>query len=382
MKIKFKNTPEQIELVKAMASRDRNVAYEAQATLSSLMGPVLGEVLDVAGIMSPMFESIRYAEDENPSIPVDLYYDVTDEDYIQVWSQSSPGGLPRNEPIPTMEEMKIHTYTLDSAIAFDRKHAARSGLDVVAKSFARLAQEVLLKQEKISSNIVLGALSNGNTFGRDHVQFAGSQGRLVLQDFNELLTLAKRMYRAWQGGTPEMGQPLRLTDMLISPRVAEELRGMAYNPINTKPNPQGTDTAIPATDSMRESIYQGAGIPNFYGINLVDIVELDKGEVYNQVFSAVSGGKTYEDANGSGPGGAARAFDPTKDEILLGVNRGVNSLYKAVAVDPDTNATFVLEPTDEFVRRQRKLGWYGGLEEGRFCLDDRAFVGKIFWDAA
>ena len=378
MKIKFQNTPEQVELVKAMASRDRNVAYEAQATLANLMGPVLGEVLDVAGIMSPMFDPIRFGADENPSIPTDLYYDVTSEDYIQVWSQQGPGGLPRNEPVPTMEEMKIHTYTLDSAIAFDRKYAARSGLDVVARSFARLAQEVLLKQEKIASNIMIGAMANGVTWNNDHVQFAGTQGRFLLQDLNELITLAKRMNRAWQGGTPETGSVRGVTDLMVSPRIAEELRAMSFNPINTKDSPTGAQAAIAPTEGMRDEIYRAAGVPNFYGISIVDIVELDKGEVYNQVFNTLQKAGGYSTADGTTK--VDQPFDPATQEVLIGIDRTRSSLYKAIAVDEDTSATFVLEPTDEFVRRQRKIGWYGGLEEGRFCLDDRAFVGKIFWE--
>ena len=41
MKITLKRTPEQVELVKAMASRNRQVAYEAQIALAEFIGPVL-----------------------------------------------------------------------------------------------------------------------------------------------------------------------------------------------------------------------------------------------------------------------------------------------------------------------------------------------------
>ena len=45
-----------------------------------------------------------------PSIPLDLYHDITDEDYIQVWSQSVPGGLPTNQVAPSQSELKFTTY--------------------------------------------------------------------------------------------------------------------------------------------------------------------------------------------------------------------------------------------------------------------------------
>jgi hypothetical protein len=40
MKITLKQTPEQVELVKAMASKNRDVAYEAQTALAEFIGPV------------------------------------------------------------------------------------------------------------------------------------------------------------------------------------------------------------------------------------------------------------------------------------------------------------------------------------------------------
>ena len=48
MKITLKRTPEQVELVKAMASLNRNVAYEAKVSLAEFIGPVLAEVMNNA----------------------------------------------------------------------------------------------------------------------------------------------------------------------------------------------------------------------------------------------------------------------------------------------------------------------------------------------
>ena len=56
---------------------------------------------------------------------------------LQVYSQSVAGGLPTNTIQPTASELKFTTYTLDSAVAFDRKYASRSRLDVIGKTFTR-----------------------------------------------------------------------------------------------------------------------------------------------------------------------------------------------------------------------------------------------------
>ena len=142
MKITLERTPEQVELVKAMASKNREVSYEAQTALAQFIGPVLAEVVNAAPTVSNMFSSLQFNADDNASIPLDLYHDITDEDYIQVWSQSAPGGLPTNQVAPSQSELKFTTYTLDSAVSFDKRYASRSRLDVVStlrltrKSFA------------------------------------------------------------------------------------------------------------------------------------------------------------------------------------------------------------------------------------------------------
>ena len=97
MKITLKRTPEQVELIKAMASRNKSVAYEAQVALAEFIGPVLAEVLNQAPTVSNLFQSLQFNADDNPSIPLDLYYDISDEDYVQVWSQSHAGGLPTSQ---------------------------------------------------------------------------------------------------------------------------------------------------------------------------------------------------------------------------------------------------------------------------------------------
>ena len=49
MKLKLKNTPEQVELAKAIGSRDQNVAREASEAFATFLGPVIQKVLLSAG---------------------------------------------------------------------------------------------------------------------------------------------------------------------------------------------------------------------------------------------------------------------------------------------------------------------------------------------
>ncbi len=369
MKITLKRTPEQIELVKAMASKNRAVAMDAQVALAEFIGPVLAEVINNAPTLSNLFTSLQFNADDNPSIPLDLYYDVNAEDYITVYSQSAAGGLPQNQVLPTVSEMKIATYTLDSALSFDKRYAAKSRMDVISKTFTRLAQEILFKQEKTSANLLLGALANAQTNGKKHVQRATENGRFKLADLNELFTLAKRINTSWLGGTPESRQGRGLTDIIVSPEVVQELRSMAYNPINTK----GSLTDIAAPDEMRTAIYNSAGIPEFYGVSIMEINELGRGQRFNTIFDTVAGTTAFTNA----AGGNSAQFNGANEEIIIGLDRGRESLVRAVAVDSENGSEFSLTADDQYSVRQKKIGYFGSMEEGRMVLDTRALVGKI-----
>ena len=233
MKITLKRTEEQVELVKAMASRNREVAYEAQQALAEFIGPVLAEVVNQAPTLSNLFTNFQFNEMDSPSIPLDLYYDITAPDYVKVYSTTVPGGLPTNTVTPTSQEMKFSTYRLDTAVDFDKRYAAKSRMDVVGKTFTRIAQEILLRQEATSANLIMGALKEAKTNGKDHLLSREAGATLNLADFNEILTLAKRINTAWTGSAPEGGRIKGITDLIMSPEQVEGLRSLAYQPVHT-----------------------------------------------------------------------------------------------------------------------------------------------------
>ena len=373
MKISLKRTPEQVELVKAMASKNRNVSYEAQVALAEFIGPVLAEVINNAPTLSNLFTSLQFNADDNPSIPLDLYYDISDEDYIKVYSASVAGGLPQNQVLPTSSEMKIATYSLDSALSFDRRYAAKSRMDVVSKTFSRMAQEILLKQESTSASLVLGSVADAATNSLDHLISAGTDGRFLLDDLNKLFTRIKRINTSFSGGTSANGRGRGLTDLIVSPEVVEELRSMAYNPISTKGGISGgsegnaTD-GIAATDDMRNAIYNSAGIPEFYGVSVMEINEMGGGQKFNTIFGGLAA---------AGSTTAQTFTDSTNQELVLGIDRSRESLVRAVAVDEDSGSEFDLIADDQYSIRQKKIGYFGSLEEGRAVLDNRALVGVI-----
>ena len=382
MKITLKRTQEQLDLIKAMASKNRETAYNAQVALAEFIGPVVSEVINNAPTISNLFTPLQYNADDNPSLPLDLYYDVFDEDYIKVYSQSVAGGLPTNVVQPTAAELKFTTYTLDSAVAFDRKYASRSRLDVIGKTFTRVAQEVLLKQERTSSNLLMTALAEATagdatfTAKNRNVFRTAKADVFQLDDINKLITKARRVNASWAGGTPA-GARQGITDLLVSPEVVEQIRSIAYQPMNTRSAVGTADkdsTSIPATDAIRNDVWRSSGITEFFGINIMEVLELGDGKRFNTVFDTVAGSTDYLN---HGSTSASSAFAGDTEQIIVGLDRSRDSLIRAVAVDSDTGSEFNLVADDQFSIRQQRIGYYGALEEGRMVVDNRALVGLI-----
>ena len=117
MKLKLKNTPEQVELIKAMGSRNGTESREALEAFAAFVGPVVQKVLNETALSSALYTDMAFDEDDSPSIPLDLYYNE-DAGLISVWSQNVAGGLPTSTVDVPVQEMKFSTYRLDSAVSF------------------------------------------------------------------------------------------------------------------------------------------------------------------------------------------------------------------------------------------------------------------------
>ena len=378
MKITIKRTEDQLALIRAMGSNNREEAYEAQAAVAELLGPVVSEVINNAPTIGNLYTTISYGEDDNPSLPLDLFHDITDQDYIEVYSQQVAGGLPYSQVFPAHNELKFSTYTLDSALAFDRKYVRKARLDVVSKTFTRMAQEVLLKQTTTAFNVLATALVKGTGTGTTaggSIIGSSAADRFVLADFNNLITKSKRINSSFSGGTPVGGVKSGISDLLVSPEMVEELRAMAYNPINTAEAPYGSAVkdSLPAPDALRQELFSAGGLPSFYGINVMEINEMGIGQRFNKLFGAVvaSEGATVIGGGGSG------TWVTGDDEILIGIDRSKDALIRPTVVGEGSPSEFQVLVDDQFSVRQNKIGYYGKVEEGRICIDNTALIGLV-----
>jgi len=390
MRLKLKNTPEQVELVKALGSKNQSVAREASEAFAAFLGPVIQEVLGVAGTANLIYSDSAFDEDDSPSYPLDLYYNEG-AGYVTVWSQDLAGGLPSSQ-VSGVAEMKIATYRLDSAVSWLKRYARKSRLDIVSKALERMAQEMLLKQERNAWAVILRALAEAKTKTSIHAETkhvlhcesisgglqdgsssspasANDLSDLKLADFSRLLTRLKRLNESFAQGTPDSVYSNGVTDLYLSPEMMQEIRSFAYNPMNTK----GSVTDIPLPEDMRSQIYRSAGMNEIYGINLHELLELGRAKKYNTLYSSFVTGM------GNGGGYNVSSFVDNDDEIMIGLDNSKGAFIRAVSRQADSGGTFSALPDDQFnLNRADRIGFYGFLEEGRVCIDARAIAGMVF----
>lgn len=359
-RIEIPRNQEQIELLKAMASPDRDVAAKAQQSFAAAMGPVISQVLNMSAASKLFFTDWPYDEDDAPTFPLDQYYG-TAVDHVTIWQQSIAGGA-GTSLLGQMKEMPLATYRLDTAWAFLTKNLQRGRLPSVALGLNRATQELVAKHERNAWTVVTKALAEATTNGTKHVISAGTANQLKLDDFNNLITLGKRINTAFNGGTPATTIGRGLTHMVLSPERMEDVRAFVYQPMNTVGAPAANDAGgIALPDNIREEIYRAAGNPSVYGINLVELLEFGDGQRYNQLFA------TFAAANGI-------TFNGATDDLVLGIDASRGALLRPVAMQGGSTEVAV-EPDDQFSRRSGKVGFFAYIECGAVCIDSRALVG-------
>jgi hypothetical protein len=374
-----------------MGSKNAAAAREASEAFAAFLGPVIQQVLMTAGTASTIYTDAEFNEDDNPSYPLDLYYNEN-EGYITVWSQHLAGGLPTSQ-VEGVAEMKIATYRLDSAVSWLKRYARRSRLDVVSKAIERMANEVLIKQERNAWAVILRALAEGSTATRhggtlQHIMGTASAGNLVLNDLNNLMVRLKRINESYSGHTPVNVYSTGLTDLYVSPEVKASIRAFAWNPLNTTGADKnvGRDQTLP--DDVRSDIYRAGGMQSIFGVNINEMIELGAGQKYNTLFDTFTGADTpgHATAHNGSSAVAAGVVDnwstdaAINDQIAIGLDNSRGAFIRPVAREHESGGTFTALPDEQFNAygtRVEKVGFYGFLEEGRVCLDSRAIAGMV-----
>jgi len=372
MKIKLKEKPEQIALIKAMGSSDEETSAKAMKVFANLVGPLARKVLDETNIIDSLYDTISVGEFEPRTIPLDDFYNVDKPDYVRVTFSSQPGDLAYSQ-LTGADDIPFTTFVVTSAIAMYRKYLKAGRIQHAENGIRKMINEVRFKMKRQGIQPILDSVANVQTNGQYHVTRSHQAGRFVLADLNRLETLASRIVTSALGGTANASGARGITDLLVSPEIVEDIRAIAYNPMNTVAAdggaPANTEDGIAAPESLRNEVYGAAGIPSLYGCNIIQMVEMGVGQDFNTIFDAFAGSNAYVDNAGTG----TAVFNGATEQIVLGINRSVdvNGLIKVEISDSESGSTFNALPDNQFVAREGKVGFYGQVEAGYLSVEPR-----------
>jgi hypothetical protein len=269
--------------------------------------------------------------------------------------------------------MPVMTYGIEGAVALPLNFIRAARVDVLAAYLEHLAQNFLVKTE-VNSAAILSTMTAQTTYklrGTDTYQVYRSktQGTVVPQDISALERIMARINSSWVGGTPA-GASRSITTLVGSPEFGEQIRNMAFEPLNTVGN---TVTRIPGSDKFRDDIY-AAPNPSIYGMELVTVYNMGINETYNILFASAAGARTYAGYNN----GTAVAFSPGSEQVVYAVNKRVKSLAVLSESNPDDGSQMRVLADNQFSNRAEEIGFYAKKREGRVGIDGKGLCALVW----
>lgn len=177
--------------------------------------------------------------------------------------------------------------------------------------------------------------------------------------------MVDRLKSSFLGGTSLSGEADGITTVYISPEILEQIKNFAFNPLNSK----GTNSDIPGTEQLRNSIYNSGGLFNFQGTDFVKLKELGVNKRLSKAFKTLASNTTYDGAE----------FNLSTEELIIGINESAETLLRPVETETvdGMKATVTSQTDNQWVNRSETLGWTLGVREGRISVDSRDIVGLI-----
>jgi hypothetical protein len=346
---------------------------QARMAFAAAVGPLIQQVINFAPGFANMYTRLELNENQNHEIDLAQYYDIKQMEFLKIWSQRIAGGLPSNE-LPGSEVLKFTTYRLESALSVLVKFAKQGRIDSVQQGLNFLAQNFLVQKDQDAAFVALTALAQAETndglVDKKHIIRTKTAGNIVLADFLALGTLSSRILSSWNGGSAVGTMGNGITDMVFSAEGIEKLKSISFNPVNTV----GTLTNIPAHEDLRKKLFEGGGALSFYNVAIQQNNLLGVGREYNTLFDTAAGSIAYPGYNASG----TAVFDGSTEEVAFGANLAAPGMFQPVVLDGDTGSEVTMSPDDQYVGRQKKIGFTAEVEQGFIQTDSRTTIGLVF----
>ena len=374
MNIEIKKTPKNAAIFRKMADEeDQPGAMKARTAFAAFIREPIQDVIESYPYLQRLFTNYQYEYGTPNTIPLAPLFDIRDAGFVRVWSQARPGGLPTTSN-SDVSELPVMTYGVDSAVSFPLNFVRAARVDVIAAYLEHMSQNFLKKTET-NSAVVISAMIAQTTYqlrntATRQVYRTLNQGTVLPQDISKLFTLMTRVNTSNIGGTP-LNAARTITHLVGSPEFAEQLRNMAFEPLN---NTLRATYPLAGPEKLRNELYESPN-PSIYGVEIIVLNDLGTNMPYNILFANAATGITYAGYNG----GAAAAFAPGSEQVVWAFNKNVKSLGRLTEIaNPDTGSTLKVMADNQWTNRAEEIGFYAKMREGRVALDGRGAVGLVW----
>lgn len=308
---------------------DRAIALAAQRELAkAIEGPIREGVLE-GDIITQIFNRLDFKNSQSTEFPLDLLVPGTERD----WAAYT---IPNHGRIPERhiegDYIMIPTYDVGTSIDWLLKFARDSRWDVVGRATGILEATFLRKNNLDGWQTLIAAAVDRNIVVYDAAAAAG----LFTKRLVSLMQL--KMRRAGGGNTTSLN-PIRLTDIFMSPEGMEDMRTWDLTLVD---------------DVTRREIFVGpsvGGIQNIFGVRLHELLELGVDQAFQTYFLSLGG-----------------TLGPSDEELVIGLDLSNPDVF----VNPVRQEIEIFE--DENLHRQRRAGFYGWAEHGWAVLDNRRVI--------
>lgn len=317
------------EILVRTGDNNKNVALAAQRELAiAIQIPIREGIMD-GDIASYVYTPIKFQPGVAIEFPLDLLVPGTERDF-SAYTIPNHGRIPERHI--EADYIMVPTYEIGSSIDWLLKFSRDSRWDVVGRAMAVMENTFVRKMNSDGWSCVIASAVDRNIIVYDAAAVSGYFTK-------RLVSLMKLQMRRSGGGNTATLNPIKLTDVFMSPEDMEDIRTWDLTQVD---------------DVTRRLIFTGTadgGIQNIFNVNLHELLELGVGQVFTNYFTQLGGSLNVGDT-----------------ELVIGLDLSNPDVF----VMPVRQEVEVFE--DETLHRQRRAGFYGWGESGFAVLDNRRVI--------
>lgn len=315
-------------LMRKTGDNDPAVAVASQYEFAKALSLPLRDAILPGDIVSDIYSSFMLERGANPEYPLDIM-NPGDEDNYVAYTIPGHGRIP--ERAIEGDYITIPTFAISNSIDMLLRHVRDANWSVLERAIQIMQNGFVKKINDDGWRVILGAGVDRNVVFYDADASAG-------QFTKRLVSIMKVQMRRNGGGNSASLKRRKLTDLYMSPEAVEDIRNWGLDQID---------------EITRREIYMSAdgGISRVFNVNLHDIDELGVDQQYQNFYlDQLSGALAASDV-----------------ELVVGLDL--------------QNSNFVMPVREELsifpdpaLHRSQRVGYYGWMEAGYACLDNRDVI--------